>query len=132
MRVGTTALSGVFAQEFGGGDSRLHRVGPESSLPVVTTIVSPAQPIRIIRELRPTWIAVDCGRRNVPSWLPGLLTAARSANVPVIGWTTLHLSPVAKIWRAHGACVYRWRKVGGAVARISSLNDLLAARGRCN
>jgi len=123
VRVGTTQLDGVFAQEFGRGDGRLQRVGPESSLPVVTTIVSPAQPDLIIRDLRRRWIAVDCGQRGAPSWLPGLLAAAKSSGVPIIGWTTLHLSPVVKMWRAHGACVYRWPKVSGPVERIGSLDE---------
>lgn len=127
--VGKTAIGGVFVQEFGRGDSRLQRVGPESSLPVVTTIVAPAQPDRVIRELRPRWIAIDCGQRNPPSWLPGVLAAARSAGVPVIGWTTLHLSPVANLWRAHGACVYRWPKVVGPVERIGSLDNLARRDG---
>ena len=124
VRVGTTALGGVFVQEFGRGDSRLQRAGPESSLPVVTTIVSPAQPERVIRELRPRWIVVDCGRRNPPSWLPELLEAAKSLGVPVIGWTTLHLSSVVNVWRGHGACVYRWPKASGVPERIGSLEHL--------
>lgn len=125
VRVGRTALSGVFAQEFGRGSSQLQRVGPESSLPVVTTIVSPAQPDRLVRELRPRWIAVDCGQKNPPSWLPGLLAAAKSAGIPVIGWTSLHLSPVTKLWREHGASVYSWPKVPASVQRIGAVDDLV-------
>lgn len=123
VRVGSTALSGVFAQEYGRGDSQLHRVGPESSLPVVTTIVSPAEPHKIIKALHPRWIAVDCGRGNAPPWLPGLLVAAKAHGVPVIGWSALHLSPVAELWRAQGGCVYRWPKASGA-SRIASLDEL--------
>lgn len=129
VRVGSTALSGVFTQEFGRGDSQLQRVGPESSLPVVTTIVSPAQPERVIRMLRPRWIAVDCGRRNPPPWLPLLLSAAKDMRVPVIGWTGLHLSPVADLWRTQGACVYRWPKVAGTATRITALDDLSRRAG---
>lgn len=124
VRVGNTALSGVFTQEFGRGDSQLQRTGPESSLPVVTIIVSPAQPERVIRMLRPRWIAVDCGRRNPPPWLPSLLAAAKDMRVPVIGWTGLHLSPVVDLWRDQGACVYRWPKVAGPATRITVLDDL--------
>lgn len=124
VRVGNMALCGVFTQEFGRGDSQLQRTGPESSLPVVTTIVSPAQPERVLRMLRPRWIAVDCGRRNPPPWLPALLAAAKDIRVPVIGWTGLHLSPVVDMWRDQGACVYRWPKVAGLATRITVLDDL--------
>lgn len=129
VRVGNTALTGVFAQEIGRGAGQLQRTGPESSLPVVTSIVSPAQPERIIRMLRPQWIAVDCGRRSTPSWLPSLLEAAKNMQVPVIGWTGLHLSPMANLWRDHGACVYRWPKVTGPAARITELEDLSRRAG---
>ena len=124
VRVGHTDLARVFVQEFGRGDRHLQRVGPESSLPVVTTIVSPAQPEGIIRTLRPRWIAVDCGHKGSPSWLPALLEAAKNAGVPIIGWTSVHLSPVARLWRATGACVFRWPRVVQGDARIDSLDDL--------
>lgn len=124
VRVGHMALSGVFAQEFGRGDGQLQRIGPESSLPVVTTIVSPAEPGRIVRALRPRWIAVDCGARQPPNWLAPLLMAAKALGVPVIGWSALHLSSVADTWRAHGGCVYRWPKVTGSAVRIAALEDL--------
>lgn len=124
VRVGQTDLAGVFAQEFGRGDRQLQRVGPESSLPVITTIVSPAQPEGIIRSLRPRWIAVDCGSKAAPAWLPALLEAAKSAGVPIIGWTTLHLSPITSLWHATGACVFRWPRVAKGDARIESLDAL--------
>lgn len=129
VRVGYTGLSGIFAQEFGRGDGQLHRVGPESSLPVVTTIVSPAEPGRIMKALRPRWIAVDCGVRTPPAWLTPLLTAAKALGVPVIGWSALHLSSVADMWRAQGGCVYRWPKVTGSADRIATLDDLGRRRG---
>lgn len=122
VRVGNTPLGGVFAQEYGRGDSQLHKVGPESSLPVVTTIVSPAEPHRIIKALQPRWIAVDCGRGNAPRWLSGLLIAAKALRVPVIGWSASHLSPAADVWRIQGGCVYRWPKTTGA-NRVGSLDD---------
>jgi hypothetical protein len=50
--------------------------------------------------------------------------AATNARVPIIGWTSLHLSPVASLWRAKGGCVYRWPKVAQGNARIGSLDDL--------
>jgi hypothetical protein len=128
LRIGRTAIASVFAQEWGRRDNQLLRVGPESSLPVVTTIVSPADPGTIIAALQPRWIAVDCSRGNPPPWLPGLLSVAKAIGIPVIGWSTLHLSPVADLWRAQGACVYRWPKVEG-VAPLASLDDLDARSG---
>ncbi len=124
VRVGGTALGGVFTQEFGRGDSQLYRIGPESSLPIVTSIVSPAQPEQIIRALHPRWIAVDCGRRKTPLWLPSLLAAAKNMSIPVIGWTGLHLSPMIDLWRRQGGCVYSWPKVTGPPIRIASLDEL--------
>lgn len=128
LRIGRTAIGSVFAQEWGRRDTQLLRAGPESSLPVVTTIVSPADPEKIIVALQPRWIAVDCSRGNPPPWLPGLLAVATRRGVPIIGWSTLHLSPVADVWRAQGACVYRWPKVEG-VTPLASLNDLGARSG---
>ena len=129
VSVGHVNLSGVFAQEFGRGDCQLRRVGPESSLPVVTTIVSPADPEQIIRSLQPRWIAVDCGRREPPPWLPALLAAARTLRVPVIGWSFLHLSPVIDLWRAQGGGVFHWPKVIGPSFRIASLDEISQRTG---
>lgn len=130
IRVSNTAIGGIFAQEFARGDSQVRRIGgPESSLPVITMIVSPAEPEKIIKTLRPRWIAVDCGPRNAPQWLPALLAAAKMLGVPVIGWSTLHLSDVPDLWRAQGGCVYRWPKVCGTAIRIASLDDFSRRAG---
>lgn len=118
VKVGSMALQGVFAQEYSRGGAKLRKAGPESTLPVVTTIASPAQPDRIVSALQPRWIAVDCGAGATPAWLTELLASAKAHQIPVIGWTSKHLSGVVEQWRAQGGCVFQWPKRPGAAQRI--------------
>jgi hypothetical protein len=87
-------------------------------------ILSPAEPDKIIKTLRPSWIAVDCGHGSLPPWLAPLLKVAKSLEIPVIGWSGRLMSPVADLWRSLGGCVYRWPKDSNGPGRIFSLADI--------
>ncbi len=65
---------------------------PARGLPKVVTAFGPGDPLSLVTNVRPSWIAVDLGDAPTGPWIEELLTAAKQRNVPVIGWSTNPLS----------------------------------------
>jgi len=98
-RVGTLALDSVFPQlkpsSRVGTHLRKGRMYP-SDLPRVVCAYSPADPIALIEDYHPAWIAIDCGDESHIRWLPELLSHARDCRIPVIAWSHNPLSEAVR------------------------------------
>jgi hypothetical protein len=130
VRVGALSLDGVFTQQHGSGraqELRTVSLPGGARLPVVVSVCAPADPLTLLREHRPSWVAVDCGDASELEWLPALLREARRLGIPVVGWTARPFSDVAAQWLRPGGGVLRWpfrREAGGQ--RIGTLEQLWA------
>lgn len=108
VSVGSKSLATMYAQDYGRGlAGNLKSGGPASTLPRVLCVAAPAEPGDLVRRYAPAWIAVDAEDSVDLRWLEDLLTAARAARIPTVGWTS----------RAFGRCVQGWVKSGGGVFR---------------
>jgi len=128
VRLGSVRLDGVFSQEYGRGRGdelkTLAWLGGVH-LPSVLCICAPADPVTLLRQHRPKWVAVDCGESHEIAWLPAMLAEARLLGIPVVGWTARPFSGTVSQWLAAGGGVLRWpRQKRGARKRIVALEQL--------
>lgn len=125
VSVGAKSLADMYVQEYGRGDAiALKSTGPGSTLPRVLCVASPADPLALLRRYRPTWIAVDAEDAVELRWLKELLSAARSARVPIVAWTHRAFSGCVTAWREQGAAVFRWPQMARGVRRVERANQL--------
>ena len=122
----------VFTQSH--ASSRNTKVQPTddiaNSLPRVSTVYAPADPMALLDESRPDWIAVDCGDSNDLKWLDTFLSSAAERDIPVVGWCQNPLSDTVQTFSAHGAYVFRWPSVQQLPSNqqdIESSNALVSA-----
>lgn len=121
-RIGTLALDAVFQQQYGRGSSSAlksaransdgHSAASGGALADVACVCAPADPEALVAELRPAWIAVDCGDALNIEWLPSLLSVARRAAIPLVGWSTRPFSGIVNMWTSAGATILRWPLIG--------------------
>ncbi len=127
VEAASVRLDTVFDLQYGrGGGGSLRTVSSGGlRFPSVLCIQAPADPLALIREHRPRWIAIDCGEGGELPWLPRVLDAARVTGTPVIGWTAAIFSgPVAQ-WRQAGGGVLRWpRRRDAAATHVDRVEDL--------
>jgi len=106
------SLSGIFdqihlargAQAAASTSSASSSVG---SLPRVVTAYGPGDPVSLISNVKPSWIAIDLGDAPSAPWIEDLLKEAKQRNVPVIGWSTNPLSDALQTFRRY-AQVISW------------------------
>ena len=111
--VGTLSLDSVFPQfnpsSKAGTKGKSEPVGASSELPEVICAYSPSDAVTLVKEFRPDWIAIDCGKEARIRWLPELLQYARICQIPVIAWS---LNPLSEAIRDFEQCedaeVIRW------------------------
>jgi len=80
----------------------------ETSLPTVICVYSPVDPVAVIEQHRPDWIAIDCGEEPKLRWLSVLLEFAHARKLPVIAWCQNPLSLCIDDFIKTGALVFRW------------------------
>lgn len=114
IRLGRLGLGNIFTQQYGrgrGDDLRPLALPGGINLPSVVCIYGPADPRRLLRDLRPNWIAVDCSQGRELHWLADLLTEAGRAGIPVVGWTSEPLTEAVPKWLACGGGLFRWPRL---------------------
>lgn len=114
-RVGSLVLDTVFPQ-FKPSPRGRTRVGVRDArfpkgteLPKVVCAYSPVDPVALIEDYRPAWIAIDCGTESNIIWLPELLKHIHSHQIPLIAWSRNPLSEVVRDFEQLGdGHVFRW------------------------
>jgi hypothetical protein len=128
VRIGRLSLDRVFDQQYGRGRAdKLSTVSQAGgiNLPDVLCIYAPADPVNLLRQHKPKWVAIDCGESNDIGWLPQLLAEAKGAHTPVVGWTAKPFSGAVAQWLEAGGGVFRWPRLRrGAIPRIDDLGQL--------
>jgi hypothetical protein len=99
--IGRRQKVGKITQKYGEVQSRL------PPLPEVITIYSPVDPIGIIEQHQPSWLAIDCGEAENLLWLKSLLEYAREKRIPVLGWGQNPLSLCVREFSENGP-VFQW------------------------
>jgi hypothetical protein len=56
------------------------------TLPEVITVYSPVEPIAVIEQHNPQWIAIDCSDAERLRWLKPLLKYSLERQIPILGW----------------------------------------------
>ncbi|MBX7213998.1 MAG: hypothetical protein K1X39_08325 [Thermoflexales bacterium] len=90
-RVTVRGLELNLAEVFAQGDIKRGAEADEGNhvrdrLPRVLTVFAPADPAAIIRERKPSWIAVDCNDYPSLTWLKPALETAQRQRIPVLAW----------------------------------------------
>ena len=129
---GNLRLDGVFSQIHASSRNTQVRSTNDIAdyLPRVYTVYAPADPVALLDEYRPTWIAVDCGDSNDLKWLDALLTNAVRRSIPVVGWCQNPLSNTIQTFSAHDAYIFRWpstQQLTSGQHDIQSSNALVGA-----
>lgn len=119
VSVGSKSLADMYVQEYGrGAATSLKSSGTASTLPRVLCVASPADPGEIVRRYGPTWIAVDAEDAVELRWLDGLLAAARTARISIVGWTNRAFGRCAAAWSQSGGSVFRWPRTSRSAPRV--------------
>jgi hypothetical protein len=63
-------------------------------LPRLLCVYSPVDPISLVNQARPSWVAIDCDEATELQWLRGLLTSLGQRRIPTIAWSSNPLSAV--------------------------------------
>jgi len=105
-------LADVFRQQHIGRQTRSRKSQAKteclnSTLPEVLTIYAPVDPLAVIEQYKPQWIAVDCGDAENLSWLRPLLQGSAQQNIPVIAWGQNPLSDCVADFSEQGK-VFIW------------------------
>jgi hypothetical protein len=105
-------LADVFRQQHTGRQTRSCKLQAKkdllnSTLPEVLTIYTPVDPIAVIEQYNPQWLAVDCGDAENLSWLRPLLQGSVQQNIPVIAWGQNPLSECVADFSKQGQ-VFIW------------------------
>jgi hypothetical protein len=84
-------LADLFPQEYLGRRNAIRMMpskirSQKFNLPEVVTIYAPVDPIAVVEQYQPEWIAIDCGDTEKFHWLLPLLQNAAQKNIPVIAW----------------------------------------------
>ena len=111
VNAGETNLASVFPQVHrtrSGSYRESQQLTGETSLPTVICVYSPVDPIAVIEQHKPDWIAIDYGEEPKIRWLPVLLEFAHDRKLPVIAWCQNPLSPCIDDFIKTGALVFRW------------------------
>ena len=105
--------------------TRKHLKDDNLLLPKVVTIYGPVDPIAVMEQYQPQWIAIDCTEANRITWVIPLLRYALEKNLPVIAWTQNPLSDCVTHFSQYGE-VFKWPVQAYIPASIqkSSLSDL--------
>ncbi|MCD6506490.1 hypothetical protein J7M22_07660 [Candidatus Poribacteria bacterium] len=110
-KAGRINLASVFPQVYrtrSGTYQASQQLHEETNLPTVICVYSPVDPISVIKQHQPDWIAIDCGEKSKLHWLPPLLEFTRDHNLPVIAWCQNPLSLCIEDFLRTGALVFRW------------------------
>jgi hypothetical protein len=93
------------------------------NLPEVVTIYSPIDPVAVIEQYQPQWIAIDCGDEANLSWLLPLLQDAVHRNIPVIAWGQNPLSECVAQFSKYGQ-VWPWPSpLSSSIPSLSKLRQ---------
>jgi hypothetical protein len=102
------SLSDVFSQkDISRGALRINHKDVESNLPHAVTVYAPADPIAIIREYNPQWIAIDFGDASSLCWIDPLMSEAKQRGITVVAWGQNQLSECRNAFTAYGQ-IFAW------------------------
>lgn len=84
------------------------KVNWDAFLPQVVCIYSPVDPVFIINQHPPDWIAVDCeDKANLP-WLQLLLEYAQINQIPLVAWCQNPLSECVDDFKKINSLIFSW------------------------
>jgi len=55
-------------------------------LPEAVTVYAPADPVTVLKSIKPSWVAVDVSDAGAVAWLEPLVSYAVHAQTPVVSW----------------------------------------------
>jgi len=67
-----------------------------SRLPEVLTVYAPADPVSVLKNIKPSWAAVDVSDSGSLPWLEPLVSYAADTHTPMVCWDRIHL---VTLWR---------------------------------
>lgn len=115
--IGNLVLDSVFPQEYTSARSASRTKSRHSRnllvehLPQVLCVYSPMDPVVILEQHPPEWLAIECGEEARLSWLPPLLEHAFNYRLPIVAWVHNHLSDSIEDFGRFGGRVFRWPHV---------------------
>lgn len=63
-------------------------------LPRLHCVYSPVDPVALVNQVKPAWVAIDCDDSTELQWLRSLLTCLAERRIPAIAWSSNPLSTV--------------------------------------
>jgi len=114
-------------------DVQLAATGP---LPRLLCVYSPVDPVSLVEQIKPSWVAIDCDESTELEWLRVLLNALERRRIPTVAWSSNPLSAVHQDFKEIGGRRFAWplrslcEHVSVAGERIIPIDSVLSARIR--
>ena len=88
--------------------------------PELITVYAPADPVAILSDKNPEWVAIDLGDSSGAQWLPAILRYARERQIPVICWSQNPLSSAVHCFEQFGSVfIWPWDGLDPGPASVS-------------